>query len=352
MQPIPKPTAQTAEMHAVRQKNFDVIREFFRCKALKDRAALFTQDGTLTKEFRFYGEPVEVSVHKLAETVDGVSNPYVRQTATTDWVWYNTSLYSTPDPDVILVENWGEGKLDGLPGFYCNHFVHIFTLDQGKIRSHREFCDPKQLMRAMGLAVPSMPDEIEGSERDRKYFLDDQTEWLEDSTVYRDTQADEAIRQENLGHARDHFDDAFRLSGRRMDLYGEKAVRRQPFPFYGVSRRILVKEQMAAPPPMPGKSASPGGFPGWHTYDYHFYPTGNPNTVWLENRGEGEQSIAGTSGHYRNHYMHCFRFDETGKILEYREFCNPIQMMRAMGLTIPEMSYEQEALDYEMSLRP
>lgn len=352
MQSIPEMPVQTAQMHKKRRNNIAVLQKFFQCRTPQERAKLFTPDGTLIKEFRFYGEPVEVSVYKVAETIDQISNPYVRQTATEDWVWYNTSLFGTQDPDILIVENWGEGKLDGLDGFYCNHFVHLFEMQDGMIRRHREFCDPKQLMRAMNLPVPAMPDEEEGSQRDRQHFLDDQTERLEDCTEFFDGPVDSQIRQENLQHVRDHFDDAFRLSGRRMDLYGERAVRRQPFPFYGVSRRILVKQQMAAPPPMPGQSASPGGFPGWSTYDYHYYATGDPAFIWLEDRGEGEQTIAGTNGHYKNHYMHSFRFDEDGKILEYREFCNPIQMMRAMGLSIPELPYQKEALEYEESLRP
>ena len=39
-------------------------------------------------------------------------------------------------------------------------------------------------------------------------------------------------------------------------------------------------------------------------------------------------------GHYRNHFLHSFVF-ENGKIKQQREFMNPIEQYRALGIAIP-----------------
>jgi phenazine biosynthesis protein len=74
-----------------------------------------------------------------------------------DWIWYNVEIYETQDPNRFWVECDGKGKIlfpDYPPGYYENHFIHFFLLDNGKIVEQREFMNPFNQMRALGIEVP------------------------------------------------------------------------------------------------------------------------------------------------------------------------------------------------------
>ncbi|WP_275675374.1 PhzA/PhzB family protein [Streptomyces sp. MUM 178J] len=74
-----------------------------------------------------------------------------------DWVWYNIEIFETQDPNRFWVECDGEGRIrypDYPPGHYRNHFLHSFLLRDGKIVTQREFMNPYQQMRALGIDIP------------------------------------------------------------------------------------------------------------------------------------------------------------------------------------------------------
>lgn len=74
-----------------------------------------------------------------------------------DWVWYNIEIYETQDPNRFWVECDGKGKIlfpDYPPGYYENHFIHFFRFDNGKIVEQREFMNPFNQLRALGIEVP------------------------------------------------------------------------------------------------------------------------------------------------------------------------------------------------------
>lgn len=76
-----------------------------------------------------------------------------------DWVWTNVEIYETQDPNRFWVECDGEGKIlfPGYPpGHYKNHFIHFFLLADGKIKQNREFMNPFQQLRALGIEVPAI----------------------------------------------------------------------------------------------------------------------------------------------------------------------------------------------------
>ncbi len=57
-----------------------------------------------------------------------------------DWEWYNINIFGTDDPNHFWVECDGHGKIlfPGYPeGYYENHFLHSFELDDGKIKRNR-----------------------------------------------------------------------------------------------------------------------------------------------------------------------------------------------------------------------
>jgi len=78
-------------------------------------------------------------------------------------------------------------------------------------------------------------------------------------------------------------------------------------------------------------------FPDWQWTDVQIFDTQDPNWFWVECRGEGKILFPGyAESYYRNHFIHSFRF-ENGKIKEQREFMNPCEQFRALGIAVPEI---------------
>ncbi|MFC5722716.1 PhzA/PhzB family protein [Streptomyces gamaensis] len=76
-----------------------------------------------------------------------------------DWEWYNIQIFETQDPGFFWVECDGHGKIlfEGYPeGYYENHFLHSFELVDGKIKRQREFMNPFEQLRALGIPVPGI----------------------------------------------------------------------------------------------------------------------------------------------------------------------------------------------------
>jgi hypothetical protein len=74
-----------------------------------------------------------------------------------DWVWYNIEISETQDPNRFWAECDGRGKIlypAYPPGYYENHFIHSFLLDDGKICQQREFMNPFNQLRALGIEIP------------------------------------------------------------------------------------------------------------------------------------------------------------------------------------------------------
>ncbi len=78
-----------------------------------------------------------------------------------DWEWYNIKVFETDDPNHFWVECDGHGKIlfPGYPeGYYENHFLHSFELDDGKIKRNREFMNVFQQLRVGVLAASTQGD--------------------------------------------------------------------------------------------------------------------------------------------------------------------------------------------------
>ncbi|MFC5740518.1 PhzA/PhzB family protein [Dyella tabacisoli] len=76
-----------------------------------------------------------------------------------DWEWKNVQIFETQDPNRFWVECDGEGQIHfpGYPaGHYSNHFIHSFLLENGKIKQNREFMNPYEQMRALGIPIPAI----------------------------------------------------------------------------------------------------------------------------------------------------------------------------------------------------
>ncbi|REF00819.1 PhzA/PhzB family protein [Thermomonospora umbrina] len=81
-------------------------------------------------------------------------------------------------------------------------------------------------------------------------------------------------------------------------------------------------------------------FPDWEWYDITVFETQDPNHFWVECQGRGRICFPGyPEGHYQNHFLHSFEL-ENGRIRRNREFMNPFQQLRALGIPVPEIERE------------
>jgi phenazine biosynthesis protein len=138
----------------LRRQNRAVVEDYMSRKGENrlSRYLLFTEDGSAGLYTADTIEPVVSRGHKKLKAHGEWSLKMFP-----DWVWFNIEVFETQDPNRFWVECDGEGKIlypDYPPGFYRNHFIHSFELDNGKIVTQREFMNPYQQLRALGIAIP------------------------------------------------------------------------------------------------------------------------------------------------------------------------------------------------------
>ncbi|MFI6856790.1 PhzA/PhzB family protein [Streptomyces sp. NPDC050416] len=118
------------------------------------RYLLFTEDGSAGLWTSDTGEPINSQGHEKLKAHGEWS---LRMFP--DWEWKNVEIFETQDPNRFWVECDGEGEIlypAYPPGYYRNHFIHSFLLEDGKIKQQREFMNPFQQLRALGIEVPKI----------------------------------------------------------------------------------------------------------------------------------------------------------------------------------------------------
>lgn len=139
-----------------RQHNRAVVERYMNCRG-QDRLRrhlLFTEDGVGGLWTTESGEPIAIRGRdRLGEHAEWSLRCFP------DWVWFNIEVFETQDPNRFWVECDGEGRIvyPGYPeGHYRNHFLHYFEFVAGKIKLQREFMNPCQQFRALGIPVPAV----------------------------------------------------------------------------------------------------------------------------------------------------------------------------------------------------
>ncbi|WP_419999731.1 PhzA/PhzB family protein [Streptomyces boninensis] len=116
------------------------------------RHTLYTEDGTTALFYTDIGRPIVVSGRENLKRHGELALEVLP-----DWQWSDVHLYETQDPSVIWVECEGEGTIR-FPGYteghYRNHFILRFTLRDGRISSSREYSNPLEHMKSLGIATP------------------------------------------------------------------------------------------------------------------------------------------------------------------------------------------------------
>jgi hypothetical protein len=145
-----------SDENEVRDQNRAIVAQYMntRGQGRLERHLLFTEDGTGGLWTTETGEPIVINGRdRLGEHAVWSLKCFP------DWVWTNVEIFDTQDPDRFWVECDGEGQIlfPGYePGIYRNHFLHSFLFENGKIKQQREFMNPCQQFRALGIEVPSV----------------------------------------------------------------------------------------------------------------------------------------------------------------------------------------------------
>lgn len=140
----------------VRERNRSTVEKYMNSRGEDrlERHLLFTEDGRGGLWTTETGDPIVISGRgRLADHAVWSLQCFP------DWAWINIEIFDTQDPDRFWVECDGEGKIV-FPGYpeatYRNHFLHSFQFEGGKIKLQREFMNPCQQFRALGIPVPEV----------------------------------------------------------------------------------------------------------------------------------------------------------------------------------------------------
>lgn len=140
--------------HDLRARNRRAVEQYMEtgAEARLRRYTLYTEDGTASLFNTDIGRPITVQGREKLQRHGELSLEVLP-----DWLWIDVHIYETQDPAVTWVECDGEGtiRFPGYPeGWYRNHFIHGFTLSDGRIVSSREYTNPIEHMRALSIETP------------------------------------------------------------------------------------------------------------------------------------------------------------------------------------------------------
>ncbi len=125
------------------------MREYQRLKGFTDNLELRRRNRATVEHYMRMKGAERLQRHSL----------FVEDGCFPDWEWHNVRIFETEDPNHFWVECDGRGKalVPGYPQGYCeNHYIHSFELENGRIKRNREFMNPMQKLRALGIAVPQI----------------------------------------------------------------------------------------------------------------------------------------------------------------------------------------------------
>ncbi|GAA2928840.1 phenazine biosynthesis protein PhzB [Streptomyces thioluteus] len=151
--PILAPSVFTSDLE-LRARNREAVEKYLRtgAEARLERYTLYTEDGETALFYTDIGRPIVVKGRDRLKRHNELSLQVLP-----DWEWIDVRIYETQDPNVIWVECDGEGtiRFPQYPeGHYRNHFIHGFTLDNGQIKSSREYANPIEHMRSLSIETP------------------------------------------------------------------------------------------------------------------------------------------------------------------------------------------------------
>jgi phenazine biosynthesis protein len=142
------------ENTALRSRNRHTVEQYLRTGPTErlERYRLYTEHGSAALALTDVGGPIVIEGRENLRRHGELSVQVLP-----DWRWENVRIVETLDPGMFWVECEGNGKIrfPGYPeGHYRNHFLHCFELVDGLVFRSREFSNPLEQMRSLGIEVP------------------------------------------------------------------------------------------------------------------------------------------------------------------------------------------------------
>lgn len=157
------------------------------------------------------------------------------------------------------------------------------------------------------------------------------------------SEKEQAIREENRKVLETYFQ-VPHGSAEMMALMAPDCRWEQPY-FRPGYVSPMFPDEAEEPPALPEGFTIPEFTPEWHWGPTTIHGTDDPNYFIAENTGWGKQLIGdNTLQDYHNHYFHTFRFNDTHKIIYYREVANPLFLMDTMKCAYEPLPTPEETI--------
>lgn len=284
-----------------------------------------------------------------------------------DWMWSNIEVYQSSDPNVFVVECDGSGTLyeDGEPvRTHTDHYLHRFTLTDGKIAEYIEYNNPIQELLEMGVDVPgpgAMPsggsDEPSGEasgepsdepsdepsgESSNEPSSEASAEAAEPLTAEEQAWWDGFEVPEGMDGVALFPDEALALREKNYEtvcrymvnlspylylLYADEFSTGVAYDFGGTTNPFnpVMCTDLTMQKALDASNAET--YSDWQWSDYRVYQSDDPNVFLVECDGGG-------NGH-NDHYVHKFVLED-GKIRQYVEFNSPLNELIEGGYEVPD----------------
>lgn len=284
-----------------------------------------------------------------------------------DWMWSNIEVYQSSDPNVFVVECDGSGTLyeDGEPvRTHTDHYLHRFTLTDGKIAEYIEYNNPIQELLEMGVDVPgpgAMPsggsdepsgeasgepsdepsDEPSGESSNEpsseasaeaaEPLTAEEQAWWDGFEVPEGMDGVVLFPDEALALREKNYETVCRymvnLSPYLYLLYADEFSTGVAYDFGGTTNPFnpIMCTDLTMQKALDASNAET--YSDWQWSDYRVYQSDDPNVFLVECDGGG-------NGH-NDHYVHKFVLED-GKIRQYVEFNSPLNELIEGGYEVPD----------------
>ncbi|MCD7846191.1 MAG: phenazine biosynthesis protein [Oscillospiraceae bacterium] len=279
-----------------------------------------------------------------------------------NWTWTNMEVYQSDDPNIFLVECDGSGTytVDGeAVRTHTDHYLHKFTLEDGKIVEYIEFNNPIQELLEMGIDAPNstggdMGDlasgeasgetsaeasaEIEETEtaqasQEETAMTEEELAWWEGFEIPDGMETVVLFPDEEIELRTLNYETVCRfmqgLSPYLYLLYADEFTTGVAYDFGGTTNPFNPVMCSDLSMQMALDASNAESYEGWVYENFVVYQSDDPNVFLVE--------CDGSCDAHADHYVHKFVLTE-GKISQYVEFNSPLNELIESGYEVPDIS--------------
>lgn len=357
---------------ALREKNYETVCRFM--QGLSPYLFMLYDDGVVTGVAYDFSRTEDamrnsnLAFQLMLDASNAESYP--------DWTWSNIEVYQSEDPNVFLIECDGSGTLyeDGQPvRTHTDHYLHRFTLNDGKIAEYIEYNNPIQELLEMGIDVPgpgAMPSGGSGEasgetsgeasaepkgktsgeasgepsgeasgeasgessgEAPAEPLTAEEQAWWDGFEVPEGMDGVRLFPDGNLALREKNYETVCRymvnLSPYLYLLYADEFSTGVAYDFGGTTNPFnpVMCTDLTMQKALDASNAET--YSDWSWSDYRVYQSDDPNVFLVECDGGG-------TGH-SDHYVHKFVLTD-GRISQYVEFNSPLNELIEGGYEVPD----------------